>query len=110
MCNFGPRASVRAKYSSRLLYEWNANVTLMRTSVEENRRIGGLIAETANQCAGPAVVLLPVRGGSMLGSPRPQFWDEEAEHALLDALPAPSKQGGFVVEVGRHINHPTFSG
>ena len=39
--------SVRARrsptrYGSRLLYEWNANVTLMRTNVEENRRIGAL--------------------------------------------------------------------
>jgi uncharacterized protein (UPF0261 family) len=54
MCNFGPRASVPREYSARLLYEWNPNVTLMRTSVEENRKIGSLIAETANRCAGPA--------------------------------------------------------
>ena len=38
MCNFGARNSVPAKYHSRLLYEWNANVTLMRTT---RRRIGG---------------------------------------------------------------------
>ena len=68
MCNFGSRASVPEKYDSRLLYEWNANVTLMRTNVEENRKIGRLIAETANRCAGPAVVLLPLRGVSMLDS------------------------------------------
>jgi uncharacterized protein (UPF0261 family) len=67
MCNFGARASVPGKYSSRLLYEWNANVTLMRTSVEENRRIGALIAETANRCTGPVVVLLPLRGFSDAG-------------------------------------------
>jgi uncharacterized protein (UPF0261 family) len=38
MCNFGARESVPLKYKSRLLYEWNANVTLMRTNIYENRK------------------------------------------------------------------------
>jgi uncharacterized protein (UPF0261 family) len=109
MCNFGSRESVPAKYSSRLLYEWNANVTLMRTSVEENRRIGGLIAETANQCAGPVVVLLPLRGVSMLDSQGGPFWDREADHACFDAIRSHLKQGIPVIEVDSNINDPVFA-
>ena len=86
MCNFGSPASVPARYGSRLLYEWNSNVTLMRTSVEENRVIGRLLAETANRCAGPVVVLLPLQGVSMLDSPGGAFWDPDADHACFDAL------------------------
>src|SRR2546425_13197349 len=109
MCNFGPRESVPRKYSSRLLYEWNANVTLMRTSVEENRRIGGLIAETANRCAGPAVVLLPLRGVSMLDSQGGPFWDAEADHACFDAIRSRLNKGIPVIEVDSNINDPIFA-
>jgi uncharacterized protein (UPF0261 family) len=109
MCNFGPRESVPRQYSSRLFYEWNANVTLMRTSVEENRRIGGLIAETANQCAGPAAVLLPRRGVSMLDSQGGPFWDVEADQACFDAIRSGLKQGISVIEIDGNINDPIFA-
>ena len=104
-----PATSVPGKYSSRLLYEWNANVTLMRTNVEENRKIGGLIAETANRCAGPAVVLLPLRGVSMLDSPGGPFWDPDADHACFDAIRSRLKQGIPVIEVDANINDPVFA-
>jgi uncharacterized protein (UPF0261 family) len=109
MCNFGPRETVPDKYNSRLLYEWNANVTLMRTSIEENRTIGGLIAETANRCVGPAVVLLPLRGVSMLDSHGGRFWDAEADRACFDAVRSSLKQGIQVIEVDSNINDPIFA-
>ena len=109
MCNFGPRASVPREYNSRLLYEWNANVTLMRTNVEENRRIGGLIAETANRCTGAAVVLLPLRGVSMLDSQGGQFWDEAADGACFDAIRSQLNKGIPLIEVNSNINDPIFA-
>ena len=109
MCNFPSRESVPSRYSSRLLYEWNPNVTLMRTSVEENRRIGGLIAETANRCAGPVAVLLPLRGVSMLDSQGGPFWDAEADYACFDAIRAGLKQGIGVIEIDSNINDPIFA-
>ena len=109
MCNFGSRDSVPAKYSSRLLYEWNSNVTLMRTSVEENRKIGALIAETANRCVGPAVVLLPLRGVSMLDSPGGPFWDAAADRECFDAIRSHLKEGISVIEVDANINDPIFA-
>lgn len=109
MCNFGSRASVPDKFGSRLLYEWNPNVTLMRTSVEENGKIGRLIAESANQCTGPAVVLLPLRGVSMLDSPGGPFWDPDADHACFDALRSCLRQEISVIEVDANINDPIFA-
>ena len=109
MCNFGSRASVPGKYASRLLYEWNSNVTLMRTRVEENRKIGRLLAETANRCAGPVIVLLPLRGVSMLDSPGGPFWDPDADHACFDALRSCLKRGIPTVEVAANINDPVFA-
>lgn len=109
MCNFGSPASVPARYGSRLLYEWNSNVTLMRTSVEENRAIGRLLSDTANQCAGPVVVLLPLQGVSMLDSPGGPFWHPEADHACFDALRSCLKPGIPVIEVDANINDPAFA-
>jgi uncharacterized protein (UPF0261 family) len=109
MCNFGPRESVPPQYKSRLLYEWNANVTLMRTNIEENRKIGGLIAETANRCSGRAIVLLPLRGVSMLDSHGRPFWDEAADHACFDAIRSRLNKGIPVIEVDANINDPIFA-
>jgi uncharacterized protein (UPF0261 family) len=109
MCNFGSPASVPGRYGSRLLYEWNSNVTLMRTSVEENRKIGRLIAETANRSAGPAVVLLPRQGVSMLDSPGGPFWDPDADRACFDALRSCLKPSISVIEVDANINDPPFA-
>jgi uncharacterized protein (UPF0261 family) len=109
MCNFGSRASVPVKYGSRLLYEWNPNVTLLRTNIEENRKIGGLIAETAKACAGPAVVLLPLRGVSMLDSAGGPFWDPDADRACFDAIRSSLQQDIPVIEVDANINDPVFA-
>ena len=109
MCNFASPSSVPDRYRSRLLYEWNSNVTLMRTNLEENRTIGSLIAETANRCAGPAVVLLPLGGVSMLDSPGGPFWDPDADHACFDALRSSLKPEIQVVEVEGNINDPAFA-
>jgi len=109
MCNFGSPTSVPGRYRSRLLYEWNSNVTLMRTSVEENRVIGRLLAETANQCAGPVVVLLPLQGVSMLDSPGNTFWDPDADHACFDAFRSCLKPDIRVIEINANINDPVFA-
>lgn len=109
MCNFGVRASVPDKYGSRSLYEWNSNVTLMRTNIEENRKIGRLIAETANRCAGPAAVLLPLRGVSMLDSPGGPFWDPDADNACFDGLRSCLRQNISVIEIDANINDPVFA-
>lgn len=109
MCNFGPRESVPQKYSDRLLYEWNENVTLMRTNVVENQEIGRLIAETANRCSGPAAILVPKQGVSMLGSPSGPFWDAEADRACLDGIRSNLRAEVPVVEMDCNINDAVFA-
>src|SRR4029079_7723025 len=104
-----PRQSVPLQYTSRLLYEWNANVTLLRTNLDENRKIGARIAETANRCAGPAVVLLPLRGVSMLDSPGGPFWDEAADDACFDAIRSRLNKNIPVIEIDDNINDPIFA-
>jgi uncharacterized protein (UPF0261 family) len=109
MCNFGPRASVPGKYSSRLLYEWNANVTLMRTSVEENRRMGEVFATKLNAATGPVAVLIPLRGVSVLDGDGQPFCDREADRAMFQALKAGLRPGIAFEEIDANINDPVFS-
>lgn len=48
MANFWAMDTVPDKYKSRKLYQWNPNITLLRTNAEENKRIGEMIAAAAN--------------------------------------------------------------
>jgi uncharacterized protein (UPF0261 family) len=61
MANFGARIAMPQECQSRLLYEWNPNVTLMRTNVDENRAIGEMIARRPPPPR-PVAVLIPLRG------------------------------------------------
>jgi len=110
MANFGGRETVPERYRDRSLYAWNPNITLMRTTVDENRRIGELIAAAANAATGPVAVLLPLRGVSMLDSEGGRFWDPDADRACFDAIRRGVRPGIPVIEVDANINDPAFSG
>ena len=109
MANFGARAEIPHNYQSRLLYEWNPNVTLLRTNIEENRAIGGMIARAANASSGPVAVLIPLRGVSQLDSPGGAFWDPEADEACFAAMKENLRADISVVEMNNNINDPAFA-
>ena len=110
MANFGGIETVPERYRDRNLYQWNPNITLMRTTPDENRRIGELIAAAANAATAPVAVLLPLRGVSMLDAEGQRFWDPAADAACFDAIRAGAKPGVAVIEVDANINDPEFSG
>jgi uncharacterized protein (UPF0261 family) len=109
MVNFWARETVPERYRDRLLYEWNSNITLMRTNVEENRAIGERIAAAANASVGPVRVLLPLRGVSQLDSPGGAFWDPDADSACFDAIRSNLKPDIPLVEMQCNINDPIFA-
>jgi uncharacterized protein (UPF0261 family) len=109
MANFGGVSTVPEKYSGRNLYEWNPNVTLMRTNVEENIRMGEMIAAAANAATAKVTVLLPLKGVSMLDSPGNRFWDPEADRACYEAIKKNLKPEISVIEMDNNINDPAFS-
>ena len=109
MANFGARASMPQKYQSRLLYEWNQNVTLMRTNVDENRAMGEMIARAANASTGPVAILIPLRGVSQLDSPGGAFWDPKANDACFEAIKENLKPGIPFIEMDNNINDPAFA-
>jgi uncharacterized protein (UPF0261 family) len=108
MANFYAPESVPAGFKDRLFYRHNANVTLMRTTPEENARIGGTIAEKLSRAKGPVAVLLPRRGVSAIDREGQPFDDPVARRALHDAIRA-GAHGFEVTELDRHINDSEFA-
>jgi uncharacterized protein (UPF0261 family) len=109
MCNFWALDTVPEKYRGRNLYQWNPNVTLMRTDVEENVLMGRMIARAANESSGPVSILLPLKGVSQLDSPGGQFWDPEADGACYEAIKSNLKPGIPLREMDANINDPEFA-
>jgi len=109
MANFGPLATVPERYKDRLLYEWNPNVTLMRTNVEENVKMGRIFAQKANQAKGRVAFLLPLKGVSILDSQGDRFWWPEADQAMFEAIKKDLKPGIKVVELEANINDRAFA-
>lgn len=86
MVNFGRPSTVPDHYRHRLFYNHNAQVTLMRTTKEENQQMGRWIANKLNCCEGEVRFIIPTAGFSALDIEGAQFWDPEADQAFIDAL------------------------
>jgi uncharacterized protein (UPF0261 family) len=110
MCNFWARNTVPVRYEGRTFYEWNPNITLMRTTPVENARMGEIFAEKLNAATGPVVVLIPLGGFSEVDLPGKAFWWPEADHAFVDALKRKLRPDITVIEMGTDVNDPAFSG
>lgn len=111
MVNFGGMDTIPERYQGRKFYPHNPQVTLMRTTVEENTAQGEWIAAKLNQCDGPVRFLIPEGGVSALDAPGQAFWNPEADAALFAALEAnlvqtPQRR---LVRVPCHINDPLFA-
>jgi uncharacterized protein (UPF0261 family) len=110
MCNFWARNTVPEKYQSRNLYEWNPNITLMRTTPDENTRMGEIFAEKLNAAKGKVAVYIPLRGFSELDLDGKPFYWPDATDAFVAALKANLRSDIPVTEVQTDINDPAFSG
>jgi uncharacterized protein (UPF0261 family) len=86
MVNFGARDTVPSQFASRKLHIHNAHVTLMRTTPEENARIGTFIVERVNRMPGPVRFLLPSKGVSAIDAEGQPFHDPKADAALFEAI------------------------
>lgn len=111
MANFRGMDTVPQKYkdAKRTFYEWNPSVTLMRTNLEENQKMGKIFAEKANAAKGPVAFLIPLKGVSILDGDGELFCDRKADQAMFDAIKRNLKEGISVVELDYNINDPEFS-
>ncbi len=108
MVNFGPMDTVPEKFRSRRLYAHNSNVTLMRTTPEENDLLGKEIALKANAAKGPTAIIFPLHGISALDASGQPFWWPQANQALRESLKLWLSPGVEYIEMDLHINDPVF--
>ena len=111
MVNFGARETIPEKYRERSIYIHNPQVSLMRTTPEENRAMGEWIGAKLNKFSGPVRFLLPEKGVSLIDAPDMPFHDPAANAALFEAL----EKTLIVTETRQllrcplHINDPEFA-
>jgi uncharacterized protein (UPF0261 family) len=109
MVNFGGRSTVPSRFADRLFYEHNPQVTLMRTTVEENVAVGRFLAGKLNGCTGPVLFVLPAGGVSALDAPGQAFWDPDADAALFDTIEREVRDPDRVRRLPHHVNDPEFA-
>lgn len=109
MVNFGEPTTVPKQFSNRTFYHWAPNVTLMRSSKEENELLGNHMAIAINPLKGKAAVIFPTAGFSQVGEHRGQFYDPEADNAWLLGLREKLDSSIPVAVVESSINHPDFA-
>jgi uncharacterized protein (UPF0261 family) len=109
MVNFHGPESVPQKFQGRRFYQHNPQVTLMRTSPEENAELGKILAQKLNASEGPVSVLIPRKAISVISAPGQKFHDPAADAALFDAIKANLRPDIELIEMDAEINAPEFA-
>jgi uncharacterized protein (UPF0261 family) len=108
MVNFGPPNTVPEKFKDRKFYQHNPTVTLMRTTVEESRKLGEEIGRKAAAATGPTCIMIPLKGVSAIDQNGKAFDDPVARQALYDGIRA--THGAIeLIELDNHINDASFA-
>lgn len=110
MVNFmGTPDKLGPEFEGRVFYQWNPDIFLLRTNVEENAALGRQIAEKLNRSEAPTAVLLPEKGLSQLDAPGKEFWWPQANEALFSNIKAHIKSEVEVIELSCNINDREFA-
>jgi uncharacterized protein (UPF0261 family) len=109
MVNFGPRDSVPEAFEDRQFHVHNPQVTLMRTTPEENAELGGIIAGKLNAADGPTALALPLGGVSQIDVEGEDFDHPEADAALFEALRENLDEDVELIEMDTEINDEAFA-
>ncbi|MGE3292368.1 MAG: Tm-1-like ATP-binding domain-containing protein [Geminicoccaceae bacterium] len=111
MVNFGALETVPERFRGRNLYVHNPQVTLMRTTPEENTAIGRWIGARLDACPGPLRFLLPEGGVSVIDAPGQPFHDPAADAALFAGIEATlrTRPNRRIERLPHAINAPEFA-
>lgn len=109
MVTFGARSTVPESFRNRHLLMHNANVTLMRTTEDENAQLGKMIVHKLSDTRGPVIIVLPLRGVSAVDAPGQPFHHPRANQSLFAAIREAAPPHVRVVEVDAHINDSVFA-
>lgn len=110
MVNFGAPSTIPEKYAGRLFYKHNPQITLMRTTPEENTEMGKWIGAKLNNFKSPACFLIPLKGFSALDAEGQAFHDPDADAAFIKALEETvTNKNISIIKMPYHINDKEFA-
>ncbi len=110
MVNFGPVETIPTKFAGRNFYVHNSTVTLMRTTVEENAKLGEIIGKKVSQSVGNAAFFIPLKGVSMIDAVGMPFLGVEEDKALFNALRQNIDTKKIeLIELDLHINDKEYA-
>ncbi|GAA0220184.1 Tm-1-like ATP-binding domain-containing protein [Metaclostridioides mangenotii] len=110
MVNFGAIDTIPAKFKERNLYKHNPSTTLMRTTVEENKQLGEIIAGKLNMSKSQTTLMLPLKGVSMIDQEGEAFYGKEEDEMLFNTLKSNINSDKVdIIEMNNNINDGEFA-
>ncbi|WP_339730459.1 Tm-1-like ATP-binding domain-containing protein [uncultured Gimesia sp.] len=111
MVNFGARETIPEQFADRQFLIHNPQVTLMRTTFDENRQMAQWIAAKVNRSTAPIEILIPERGISMLDKAGEAFYDPIVDQCLFETLEQEIQQTDTrrITRHSCHINDAAFA-
>ena len=110
MVNFGPFDTVPDQFKKRNFYKHNPTVTLMRTTVEENEKLGKIIASKLNLAKSETILVIPNGGFSAIDVKDGPFHCPEADKALIDSIKKHlTNESVKLIEKEQAINDKAFA-
>ncbi|KAJ9147046.1 hypothetical protein P3X46_029251 [Hevea brasiliensis] len=111
MVNFGAVDTIPPNFQQRKIHIHNEQVSLMRTTVEENKKFAEFIADKLNESSSKIRVCLPQKGISALDAPGKPFCDPESTATLISELQKliQINEDRQVQVCSYHINDPEFA-
>jgi uncharacterized protein (UPF0261 family) len=109
MVNFGAPDTVPEQFRGRTFYQHSQFTTLMRTSPEENRRIGEIVAERLNAGRGARRVCWTGGGFSDYDRPGGPFHDPAADLHWLRGVERGLHPDVELLRLDEHINAPAVA-
>jgi len=105
----GPLETLSEEQRSRPLVIHNAQLTRVRTTLDEMSAIGEAMVERLNRAGGPTAVLVPLAGFSQTDRPDGPFHDPAANAALIERLSAGLRKEIELICLDVHINESAFA-
>lgn len=109
MVNFGPPETVPSQFKDRTFYQHNPTTTLMRTTVEENRELGRMLATKLNKGSAPTIVIFPKAGVSLLDMDSKPFDGKEERQALYEGIKQHLRSDIPMIDMEQDINDPAVA-
>ncbi|MDK3160710.1 Tm-1-like ATP-binding domain-containing protein [Kamptonema cortianum] len=106
---FGARHEVPEQFRDRPMYYHNPEFTLVRVTEDEQMRAAQMLIDKVNRAVGKVIVLVPLRGGSIMDVEGGAFWNPQLNQQVRDLIRQGLKTNIDYREVDAHINDDGFA-